>query len=141
MIIKPSAFIEIDSYQYKNTYLKLCPSKKGKKQEDVIFKTMGDLFVYSCVLGFLIDKTIEIDKTESVIRWQVITPESQARLIALAVSKKGNIDCLKEPDKLKLELEIRSNGGMHIINDKIVNEDIDYNSFEGLMAELLSRIK
>ena len=138
MIIRPDEFIAIDKYHYDNTFKKLCPSEKGLKKNEVIFNKYAQLFVYSCIVGYLEDGLEPIEKRENQIRWQAIDSKAQARLIALSVAKFDGIDIIKDATLLKNDFEQRSNYGMKIINKNMTIDNIDYRSFNSFLTQLIN---
>jgi hypothetical protein len=137
MIIKGIEFMGIDDYHYENTYKKLCPSDGGLKKDEVLFEKYAQLFVYSCILGFIEDGLEPINKRANQVRWERVDSNAQARLIALSVAKHGSVEIMKDAEMLKNDLEQRSNYGMKIINRKMTIDNVDFRSFNSLLNELI----
>lgn len=142
MIIEGQTLINIDSYHYSYTYKKLCPSEEGKKKKQVVFPTMADLFVFSAILGFVEDCPRKIEKRykQPPIRWQAIKQPHQSRLIALAVEKEGDLQVLKNANKLKQILEIHSNGGLYKIHEQIEMQSVLFIDIEGIINQVIGRL-
>ena len=140
MIIDSDAILDFDEYDYINTYKKICRSGKtkgGLKKKEVLFEKYSQLFVYSCVLGFLHDGKKAIDKRNQQIRWRAVDGNSQARLIALSVARHGDISIMKNQKMLIDDLEQRANFGMDIINEKIA-DGTDFKDFDSFVGDLNS---
>ena len=141
MLIKQTEFMRIDDTHHKTTYSTLSTAKGGKKEVDVVFKDMADLFVYGCIVGFLEDCPQKIEKNKASIRWQAVRPKHQALLIAIAVQKVGDIEILNEPDKLRVSLEEHSNGGLFKIHEIMQSQDIIFTDVESIITNLYGRFQ
>ena len=133
--------MRIDDVHYKTTYSLLSTTKGGKKEADVVFKDMADLFVYGCVVGFLENCPRKIEKNKSSIRWQALRPKHQALLIAIAVQKVGDMKILNQPDQLRVMLEEYSNGGLYKLHELMETKDVQFTDVESIIFSLYERVK
>jgi hypothetical protein len=141
MLIKSTEFMRIDEMHYESTYSILSTTKGGKKEAEVVFKDMADLFTYGCIIGFLEDCPQKIDKNKSSIRWQALRSKHQALLIAIAVQKIGDMTILNKPNELRVILEEHSNGGLFKIHELMTTRDIQFTEIESIILDLYKRYK
>lgn len=140
-MIEPTTAINIDAFHYENTFKRLCPSEGGKSRKDAIFPTMWELFVWGAILGYQHNDPKELEKRYHTppFRWQMIKDPHQKLLIAMAVENVNSFDILKQPEELKKNIEIHSNGGLGYIHKEMALDPLAFQNIESLIYEIQKR--
>jgi len=140
-MIEPTAFINIDTFHYENTYKRLCQSETGKLKKEITFPTMWELFVWGAIFGYLNKCPKEIEKRyhNPPFRWQWVKDPHQKLLIIMAIETNNSFDILKTPEELKKNIEIHSNGGLDLIHKEMALDPLAYQNTESLIYEIQKR--
>lgn len=140
-MIEPTAFINVDTFHYENTYKRLCQSETGKLKKEITFPTMWELFVWGAILGYLNKCPKEIEKRyhNPPFRWQWVKDPHQKLLIIMAIETNNSFDILKTPEELKKNIEIHSNGGLDLIHKEMALDPLAYQNTESLIYEIQKR--
>ena len=140
--IEHTTFLQIDAFHYKNTYRRFCPSEGGLKKGDAIFPTMWELFVWGAILGYKksLPKELEKRQPSPPFRWQVIKEPHNKLLMVFAVQSVNEFDILKDPEALKKNIEEHSNGGLHLMHERLALDHTAYDNVESLIEELQDRL-
>lgn len=140
--IELTALLNIETLHYNETFKRLCPSVDGSRKKDALFGTMWELFVWSAVLGYLNDCPRDIENRYSTppFRWQNISHDHQQRLQVMAIVSEGSFDILKDPDRLKRNIENHSNGGLYLVHEAMALDPLAYSYTESLLYLIQERI-
>jgi len=141
-MIEPTVFINVDTFHYENTYKRLCQSETGKLKKEITFPTMWELFVWGAILGYLNKCPKEIEKRyhNPPFRWQWVKDPHQKLLIIMAIEANNSFDILKNPEELKKNIEIHSNGGLDLIHKEMALDPLAYHNTESLIYEIQKRL-
>lgn len=142
-MIEDTVFLNIETFHYENSYKRLCPSESGKKQKDVVFNTMAELFVWSAILGYKNKKSTPIKQRYAVppFRWQVIKEPNRKLLLVMAVESVDSFEILKDGEALKKNIEEHSNAGLDIMHETMALDPLAYINIESLIYDINHRLK
>lgn len=129
--------INIDK-KYYDTYKKLCKSEKGK-EENKLFPTMWELFVWCAIKGFLHNQSIEVVEPYSPFRWFNIGNKHRELLLILILQNEEDFSILKDKKKIQNIAESRANGGMQILQEEMAKDNKAYTNIESLINSILER--
>lgn len=90
------------------------------------FKTMKDLFMTAVCLGYHINKRVPLARRQQIFAWTIFSPQDDIPLLrALAIAATGDVKVLLDQGELLTIAEEYANGGISVIEQKLVREPGD----------------
>lgn len=130
--------INIDK-KYYSTYKKLCKTEKGK-EENKVFTTMWELFVWCAIFGFLNNKNTKIRDHYSPFRWHNIGHKHQELLLIFALQEEENFGIVKNEKRIQEIVETYANGGMQVVQEQMAKDNKAYTKVESLIDTILDHL-
>lgn len=94
-----------------------------------------DLFIIAMITGYHEGSRIELDKKDGFVRTEYFNEKEKSLIKAIAIEEEGNLEVLRNKEKIFSVAEEYAAGGIKILKDKALGGEFA-NYFKRLEAEL-----